>query len=340
MQINGVSLNENQARFYKGLQAKNSEMARRFLFDIRKKQERAKDIAVDKVVSLRSEAGDIARLAGLENHGVHNFSIGCLDAYFYLGEYIAADKAFLYRDRVLVMPSRTGGWKAFVYEYAQEDLPALQLLQKEGIIYSLNPIPGLPKQGKFQEMAYDLRVVFDPASYPNTKKRKNKIRHPLTYIKNSGFSVEPVAAGNLKECEALHEQWVEHKLADERTFQIMFPRRRYYRCAERAAMGFVGGLNGVRYEGLAFRFEGRIVGVNIMAVEKDRSYGLAMFGNIWDPQFNRLMNATDLWYMRKFLDEGIFFYNAGTTVNSDHKFYKERYPHFIVESYMYSRIKP
>ena len=338
-QINGTTLSDAQAKFYRGLRVKKPELAKRFLTDIRKKQEQVKSAAEDRVLALRKEAVEISCLAALNNRGVHNFSIGCLDAYFYLGEYVRAQRAFLYRGRVLVMASRTGGWKAFVFEYDQADLSALKELQKEGIVYSLDPIPGLPKQSKFKEMAYDLAVVFDPASYPNTKKRKNKIRHPLTYIKNSGFVIEPVGPDNIAECEALHDRWVEHKLADERTFQIMFPRRRYLRCAERAATGVSGGLEEVCYEGRAFRFEGQVVGVNVMAVEKRRAYGLAMFGNIWDPQFNRLMGATDLWYLRKFLDEGILYYNAGTTVNSDHKSYKERYPHFIVESFMYGRVQ-
>lgn len=339
MQINGIALDEKQAGYYRALKIKNPALANKFLMDIRKKQDRAKEIKQDFVHQLRREATEIGQLAELDNRGVHNFSLGCLDAYFYLHEYVQEGRAFLYRGRVLVLPSRTGGWKSFVFRYAQADLPALMELQKVGIVYSLDPIPGLPNQSKFKEIAYDLNVVFDPASYPNTKKRKNKIRHPLTYIRIGGFVIEPVCQENLGECRRLHDLWVDHKLADERTFQIMFPRRRYYRCAERAAMGVLEGLAGVSYEGRVFRLEGEVIGVNIMSVEKKRSYGLAMFGNTWDPQFNRLMAATDLWYWRKFLDEGIAFYNAGTTVNADHKSFKERYPHFIVESYTYGRVK-
>ncbi len=338
MQVSGIALNDQQAAYYGGLKKKCPQMAKQFLASLRKKQEQAKELEVDKVLSLRSEAVDIGEMEGLDNRGIHNFSIGCLDAYFYLGEYVKDGRAFLYRGRVLVMPSRTGGWKTFVYEYVHEDFATLQMLQTMGVVYSLSVIPGLPKQSKFKEIAYNIGAVFDPASYPNTKKRKNKIRHPLTYIRNNGFIVEPVSVDNLGDCRVLHDRWVEYKLQDERTFQIMFPRRRYLRCAEKAAKGMVEGLPGVRYEGLAFRFEGEIVGVNVMSVEKGKSYGLAMFGNIWDPKFNRLMGATDLWYLKKFLDEGIPYYNAGTTVNSDHKSYKERYPHFVVESFMYSRV--
>jgi len=339
MQINGVSLTEKQACFYKAIKAKDGRLASKFLADIRKKQEQAKGFQDDEIYQLRKEAVSIDVLPTLDNRGVHNFSIGCLDAYFYLGDYVKADRAFLFRGRVLVTPSKTGGWKAFVYEYVQEDLRVLQMIQGMGIVYSLSPIPGLPKQSKFKEMAYDLDEVFDPASYPNTKKRKNKIRHPLTYIKNTGFVIESVSPENLGDCRQLHDKWVDWKLADERTFQIMFPRHRYYRCAEKAAKGLTDELPGVRYEGRAFRLDGDVVGVNIMSVERNRGYGLAMFGNTWDPKFNRLMGATDLWYFKKFLDDGVRYYNAGTTVNADHKSYKARYPHKIVESYAYGRVK-
>ena len=100
------------------------------------------------------------------------------------------------------------------------------------------------------------------------------------------------------------------------------------------AAGFGGGLTRNMLALYLLFYYADVVGLNPAYVSL-----AVMFGNIWDPQFNRLMGATDLWYLRKFLDERILYYNAGTTVNSDHKSYKERYPHFIVESFMYGRVQ-
>lgn len=334
-----MALGKKQAEFYNALKAKSPEMAKRFLGDLQKKQARQKDVENDAVLQLRKEAVDLGILSKLDNRGVHNFSIGCLDAYHYLDRYIDTGRAFLFRGRVLVMPAMPSGWKSFVFDYVQEDLPELRMLQHHGLVYSLDPVPGLPKQSKFEEVAYDLNVVFDPASYPNTKKRKNKIRHPLTYLKGDSIRIEPVSEENIGECRRLHDQWVDRKLADERTYRMMFPVRRYMRCAEKASAGLFEKFPSVRYEGFAFSVDGELAGVNVNAVENGGAYGLAMFGKIWDPAFNRLMGATDLWCMRRALDNGVEYYNAGTTVNEGHRAYKERYPCRIVESYLYSRIK-
>ncbi|MBN1840801.1 MAG: hypothetical protein JW883_00765 [Deltaproteobacteria bacterium] len=338
--IKGLELAAKEAGLYLQLKKKSPSAADLFLKDIRKRRETEKERSANIVELCRQEVSDLSK--GLpDNRGVHAFSMGCLDGYFHLGEYLADGRAFLWKDSVLITPSRTGGYRFFVYKCDRQDLDVLKQFQRLGVIYSLVQIPGLEKETKSREIAYDLEKVFDPASYSDTYKRKKRIRLPFVYLEKNSITMEPVSEANLAECRALHDKWVEFKLSDEKTYQIMFPRARYYYCTKKVIDGFPPPISDhLCYEGFTFRAGGgELAAVNIMSIEHGQAFGLAMYGKTWEQEYSRLMGATDLWYWKKFLDEGIKYYNAGMTVNSTHKAFKTHYPYFVVEFFAYSRIQ-
>ncbi len=271
MQIDGVSLTDSQARFYQALKARDAASARRFLVPFQKKSVLQKNQKEDALLHLKKESVDISALFDLDNAGIHNFSIGCLDAYCYLTDAIAAGKAFLLRGRILVLLAH--GVKTFVFNFRPEDLPALTELQKLGVIYSIDPIPGLQKQAKFVEIAYPLKALFDRASYKNNQKYRTRVVLPVERAGTGGLTIEPLSVENLGWVRLLHDQWVDHKLADERTYQIMFPRARYIRCAELAVRGPAPGASDAEYRGFVFRDGNEAVAVRVFSVERGGSGG-------------------------------------------------------------------
>lgn len=337
MKIDGIELDRKQATFYAGLKKKNPMMAKAFLSDLAKRAKRAKEVLEDVVTRCSKDRSDPAVLKCLDNRGVHNFSLGCLDAYFYLGQYLEDGRAFLYKDRILILPARTGGYKVFAYKTDPEDLPVLRELQKVAIIYSIDPIPGLPKGSSFHEVAYDIAEIFNPNNYKNTKKRYAALKYPFNWLSSHGMTVEPLSFDNEAECAALHEKWVEHKLADPRTFQMMFPRRRYQLCVEKAT-GTAPNPLGVVYKGYAVRLDGQLSVVRVLHISGETAYDLAFFANTWDSP-SHSVNYINTFLMRDLLDSGIRFFNCGASLNKNLQTFKEAFPNYSVESFMYRREK-
>jgi len=337
VKIDGIELDQKQATFYAGLKKKNPAMAKAFLSDLAKRAKRAKEVLEDVVTRCSKDRSDPAVLKRLDNRGVHNFSLGCLDAYFYLGQYLEDGRAFLYKDRILILPARTGGYKVFAYKTDPEDLPVLRELQKVAIIYSIDPIPGLPKGSSFHEVAYDIAEIFNPANYKTSKKRVAALKYPFNWLAARNMTIEPITRDNAAECVALHEKWVEHKLADPRTFQMMFPRRRYQLCFEKVN-GLASNPLGVSYKGYAVRLTGKLSAVRVLHIKGDKGYGLAFFANTWDSP-SHFVHFLNTYLMRDLLDSGIRYLNCGASLNKNLQSFKEDYPHRGVESFMYSREK-
>jgi hypothetical protein len=245
-------------------------------------------------------------------------------------------KAFLWRGRALIVASRAGGFKTFVYQHAPEDRAALELLQRLGAVYSISEIPGLEKGSKFKEMAYDFDRVFDPASYPNAKKRHSRIRYPFIWLEKIGARMEVLAAEHFDEVAALHERWVARKLADPKTFQMMFPRRRYLYCCEKA-LRRVPALPGPQYRAWVWRLEGDLVAVRVVSVERGGGYDLANFGAFWRTPSN-FMNMINVQVLRMLHDEGVKRFNCGASLNKTLTQFKNHYPNEYVVSAMHSRV--
>ena len=274
----------------------------------------------------------------LQHHGVHNFSLGTLDAYFSLSHLLVRRKAFLYGGSILVVPPLAGGgYKIFMFS-ENEDLSILTELQKCGVVYSISPLK-LKKGSKFKEIAYDLKVVFDPASYKNKKQRHKKLRYPFSWMERADALVEPITLENFAEVEALHEKWVEYKLADPKTYQIMFPRKRYINCCKKVVNASSNLLN-LQYFGVAIRIGGKIEVVRVVYVDGQYGFDLAFFGNTWSDDLSQLMNYADTYLLSLlYTTVGVKYFNCGAALNKNLQAFKTSLPYYTVESYAYSRIK-
>lgn len=280
---------------------------------------------------------DVEKIKHLKHNGIHNFSLGTLDAYFYLTELLAENKHVFYGDHILVLPAITGnGIKTYVYDTPTEaELVVISRLQGFGPVYSQRSLV-TAKEGTFSEVAYHLPTVFDPASYPNKKKRHQKIRYPFSWFEKMKAEVVPLTESIAEEAYALHEKWVERKLADPKTYQIMFPRRRYAICIEKAVSRTHNVLD-LHYVGYAIRIDGKIEAVRVVYIDSSTStaFDLAFFGG----EVPQLMDYADVVILDRLLkDHQVVTFNCGAALNKSLSAFKEGLPHQFIESYMYSKL--
>ena len=125
------------------------------------------------------KVNNIEQLFFFNNKGIHNFSLGVLDSYFYLWEKIYKGEVFQHEFRILYIQHKTRG-KTFVFETNDKDIILLKELQHLSTIYSIGKTPFLENESKFKEVGYNLSEVFSPTSYSNAKKRHQRITYPLT----------------------------------------------------------------------------------------------------------------------------------------------------------------
>lgn len=287
----------------------------------------------------------IQHLGAMHPVPIHNFSLGCLDAYFYLTEDLQSGQTRVMgsKDQILVMSRRkkvyvlqtSGITRTDLYKVdggAAADLEMLQKLQSNCVIYAPSPI-SLPREGKFSEVTYTVSKILDPASYPDKKKRYNRLTYPLKWMRDNQVRVltEPI---NEKEVEALHDQWVEHKLADPTTYQIMFPRKRYIRCVER----LLQHPTDINYRGFFFYLGDKLCSVRIISIENEWGYDLANFSRFWDTP-SQFSNYCDAYVLIEELKKlGVQRFNCGAALNKNLKLFKSHYPFDLAVSYMYSKV--
>jgi hypothetical protein len=266
---------------------------------------------------------------------LHTTSLGCLDAYFHLVEDLDRGKAEILGSdsQILVLQRRH---KVYVFRpdtLVQSDLDLLADLQASCVIYSSSPLP-LPKENAFKELAYHLPTVFDPASYPNKKKRHARIKYPFTWLEKQGVEVL-ASPRDEEEVKQFHDRWVKHKLADPKTFKIMFPHKRYIRCFER----WKAGVAGIEYRGWFFYLNDELVSVRIVSIEGEWTYDLANFTNVWSAP-SQLSNFCDVYALRDLFHLwGVYNFNCGSVLNKNLRTFKSHFPHEMVTSYSYSKIK-
>jgi hypothetical protein len=283
-----------------------------------------------------------SELAKLNNKDVHNFSLGCLCGYFRLIEAVEKGKVF-FNGRVLHL--NMYGAKTYVFLYQSCDQVLLKQFQKKGPVYSLSSIP-LTKETTFKELVYDLDNIFNPDSYPNAKKRYQKIRYPFTWLKKQEAEIELLSSANFEEVEALYTVWVRWKLQDKKTYKIMFPDKRYINCCKKAleikprisSMLSQKPLLIVNYPSFVLRIKEKIEAVRVVSFQGTTAYDLAFFGNTWSAP-SQMMNYFDVYVLKKLHEQGIKLFNCGAGLNKHLTQFKSHYPSHAIISYKYSKEK-
>ncbi len=265
------------------------------------------------------------------HHGCHNFSWGSFAAYF---EIERAKHAEWIDDYVLHLTSPQGRRKTWLFaigELIPDFRRTIPELQRLGPVYSLYEA-ALPGKGIFKEVVYDLIQVFDPASYPEKKKRYQRLTYPQRWMERSGYTIHVMTIADLPEVAALHEAWVERKLSQPGVYQIMFPRRRYYRCCELAAA------QPALFAGFVVRNPlEEVVACRVLYREGAWAFDLAQFASDQVPS-----NATEYFAtatMRLLYEDGVRWINTGASLNSALSQYKSHWPHQVRTHWTYSQQK-
>lgn len=270
----------------------------------------------------------LAALKAAGHHGIHNFTIGTLTTYFRLETAQAS-----FEDGVLVLDGLPGSArrKVFVYRGATMAADQLAALQATSVIYSIDKLP-LAKQSKFKELAYDLPGVFDPASYPNARKRHKRLLQPVQRLSKEGVEVRSLLASDLLPIGALHRSWCDWKLAQPTTHRMLFPKQRYINCmkiaisrpAEYIAIG-------------AFSKFGEILAARALYIDGSSAFDLANFAATWGA-YSNFTEDFAIAGMQMLRNNGITYLNCGATLDKRLGAFKSHWPHFYIDSWAYGKI--
>jgi hypothetical protein len=284
----------------------------------------------------KTEKPDLSKLRGKR---VHNVSLGLLDSYFHLGAFLQNGKAYVYKDRGIVMRGHQGTCKTFLYESNPADLEDIKRLQNMSHIYTIKEFNGLPKKGSFMETLYDLDDVFDGTSYENAKKRYQRIVYPSKWLKSHNVRFFSLGPEHDEEIELLHSKWRDYKMNQPATFRMMFPSKRYLHCAHLLTRPKLNVLN-LNYRGWGWRdpHTDELWGVRVMYIEDDTAYDLAFFCNQWSAP-SQLSNNVNFGLMDILRQEGLKYLNCGSnTASKGLKDYKHHYPFIDYKSFHYSSL--
>lgn len=274
-------------------------------------------------------ASDYSKIVCLDNQNRHGLALSVLESYFHLGEDFEKHTVCLINDRILWLKKRK---RVFVYSFEERDLDLLKALQTQAMIYSISKIEGLDKASSFSEIVYDLDEVFNRDSYPNKKKRYNKLTYPFIWLKKNNIKVKmPLPF----EVRVLHDTWVKFKLSQPSTYRIMFPTARYLNCYREADKnGFID------YCMYGFYLTNRLISVRVLGlgVNKNTAYDLANFTNTWDTP-SQISNYLDVCVLRDLYNHGYKTFNCGAQLNKGLKTFKCHYPYSELKVYSYSRLK-
>jgi len=270
----------------------------------------------------------LAEIEKLDGRDVHNFCWGTLDTYFYL---TAPKTQVELIDDLLVIRNTPGGkMKAFDFSTADSISPAFRKVNKEMPVYTITKKEAI-KGTKFLEMAYDVKQVLAPESYPNAKKRYKRLTRPLTILQSTGIEIRALRRADIMAIKRLHDAWVNYKMAQPATFKMMFPKARYMRCAA-IALDFDDYLTYGAFQ------EDRLLFVRILYQQDHHAYDLAFFGDTWDRALpGDLAESIALKVLLDLQARGIETLNCGASLNKNLHAFKAHWPSYEVISYAYAK---
>jgi len=263
------------------------------------------------------------------HEGIHNFSVGTLESYFYL---LNEKSVVTYHNDILHIRSPQGRAKTWIFTrvITPEIQTQAQDFRKFGPVYSKVTLNNCPGESKFNEVTYDLFRVFDPASYPSKKKRYQRITYPERRLAAQGITIRSLTSLDLPVLRELHDRWVSHKMSQPATFQMMFPRKRYFECCRIAT-------HNPHYIGYVAKQGCQLIGARVLYRDHEYAFDLAQFCSP-DAESNTAEYVA-VTTMRMLRDAGVRILNSGASLNKNLSAYKHHWPHSVVGHFAYSQLK-
>jgi hypothetical protein len=288
----------------------------------------------------------------LNSRGVHNHTLENLFLYFDLEKHLSKNRVVFYPCGVLIVDNRKH--KFFIYDNEEFllwfDFTGMdpEFLTKKLICYSSVPqIDARFTNEKLKEFVYNLEEVFDERTYFEKykdrtvkeikKKIYNKILYPFIFLHKQNFRSEDITEEHLPQILTLHKEWCDKKLADPRTFQMMFSTNRYNRCIER--MFNSEYLKRNQFYAKAFYLDDKLIGVRQCLVVGDRGYDIGNFSAFWEipSQMGLYLN---IWALKDMKDNyGIKTFNCGMALNASLSLSKHHFPGTDLVTYKQKFIK-
>lgn len=278
--------------------------------------------------------------------GVHNHTLENLFLYFDLEKHMSKNRVAFYKDGVYIIDNRKH--KFFINDnqefltHFDFSMISPEMMSKKFIFYSSVPQTGVWKfnnnftNEKLKEFVYDLEKVFDEQTYYQKykdrsvkeikKKIYNKIIYPFNFLGKLDFRAEDITEKHLPEILALHNEWCEKKLADPRTFKMMFSTNRYNRCIER--MFNSEFLTRDQFYAKAFYLNNKLIGVRqcLLKPADERAYDISNFSAFWEipSQMGLYLNIYALSDMKS--NYGIKTFNCGMESSKSLAISKHHFP--------------
>lgn len=284
-------------------------------------------------------------------NSIHNHTWQNLFLYFDLEKHLKKNRVVFYPGVVFILDNRKHKFFIFDQPTFLKDFDFTMIptdLYKKVIFYSSTEQeePGIFLKSKLKEFVYDLDKVFDEQTYyekyrdrtPKEIKKKiyNKIIYPFKWLSKPEFEfrVEDVTQDHIPAIEELHKKWCDAKIADPRTFLMMFSSNRYQRCIK--MMYESSYLKRDQFFAKAFYLNNELMAIRQCALVGDRSFDIGFFGNFWSSpsQFLLYLNAYCLASLNG--DYKVAKHNTGMVMSGSLEKSKNHFPGESLITYKYN----
>jgi hypothetical protein len=274
------------------------------------------------------------------NRGLHNHTIENLILYFSLEDHIKKGRVHFFPGILFINSKRRYRWFIFLDGLELGSFFNISIftpeIRKKMVFYSAYELlDSCLVKSKFKETVYHLNDVFNPEIYFQRyrglktseikKKIYNRIEYPFRFLQRPElqFRCEDVTVEMLPEIEKLHKDWCDYKLADPKTFKMMFSTNRYYRCLYDSLYSPL--LEDSVWFRKAFFLADKLVAVRQILVKDDTSYDIGYFSRFWECPSN-LINYINTYCMKELQNMKVKFHNCGNELDKNLKRFKEHFP--------------
>lgn len=277
-------------------------------------------------LGIETNADKISEL--VENVASHDYNLGVLITYKKLNELDEQGFVDVYEDGFSLRINKRKTEFYFVQQVSEERFHNIR--NKGYRVVTLDKVEGVEGTVKRTEIVYELSKVFKKESYPNKKKRYQRIVYPFKKINDLGVTIKEIDSEHHGDVKRVHDSWIKRKLNNEKVHQNTLPTQRYLRAYE---LGL--SVPQIKTFG-AFNNEGELFSFRTVSFKDDRCYDLSFVTDEKiDSQINEYLNTV---FLRKLYDEGIKTFNTGLSEGSLKRF-KKHLPHFEIHTYQYKMVK-
>lgn len=284
----------------------------------------------------------------LHNHTLENFFL-----YMNLSEHLKKKRVFFYPEGLFICDNRKYKWwlnaanTHFLFDSVDIFSILLPFIKKKTIFYSPLLQQGEIKEffevSTYKEAIYNLNEIFLPETYYKKyegrsrgeikKKIYNRVVYPFLYLSKHDFKAVELTEDTLPEMEAIHAEWCAYKLAQDKTFKIMFSTNRYNRAVREMYSGNSFTERSKFYCKL-FYWEGKPFAVRQCLLLGDTSYDIGFFSLFWTVP-SQLLLYLNAFCLKELQALGVVYHYTGMVMDKYLEASKNHFPAATIVGYKY-----